>query len=63
MDSGTQTSNILFSKKRSKAFLDLAKKETREDSTLAIEIKAFTFVTTLYLHVCITELICMWLLR
>ncbi len=31
MDSGTQTSNILFSKKRSKAFLDLAKKETRED--------------------------------
>jgi len=31
MDSGIQTSNILFSKKRSKAFLDLAKKETRED--------------------------------
>ena len=31
MDSGIQTSNILFSKQRSKAFLDLAKKETRED--------------------------------
>ena len=37
MDSGIQTSNILFSKKRAKAFLDLAKKETKEDLTKSFQ--------------------------